>query len=121
MNITDTVQTDSIKERLKNLEKYLPGQTSIIYDFAKYFAEHVPENMSPITFNMQYQAVVGDLSKNIDADHKHAIPPSLHNRPHEFYRALPMLMASIAQAVCEKEFAEQVDAVYTTIEQKMGL
>ena len=102
---------EPVKERLKNLEEYLPGQDQAIYSFGNFLAQRLNPKLNPLGFINMYEWVLMDLNKG--TSHPGVpIPSDLAGYPPQFYAVLRILMLDIAKAVCPEDFAQEVKESY---------
>lgn len=112
MELTDAISTDEIKAKLQNLKEHMPGEPQFTYDFAAYLATKLNPKLAPMGFNITFQLTLYDLRKGIDGITKKPTPSSISMMPAPVYIVTEMNLPRIAQAVCPKDFAEQVEKMY---------
>lgn len=112
------IQTKEVKEKLKNLRKYLPGQEQIVYDFAAKLADRLNPELVPAGFNTAAELLLYDAQKGVDGYTGQPLGGHFHLIGYlpQLYAALRMSIPDIAEAVCPEDFAKGVkefqDKVY---------
>ncbi len=91
----------SIKQKLANIEKYLPGQTDLTYDFAHFLAERSDESMVPGGFDMMAELAMADLQRGNDGYNGQPLKNKLVGYPPTIYVQLRMVLPKIKKAVLE--------------------
>jgi hypothetical protein len=52
---------ESIQHKMKNIEAYMPCSDRTVRDFAAYYSEHLPEDITPYTFVYSAATLLSDL------------------------------------------------------------
>jgi hypothetical protein len=107
--MSDAIQTDEIKAKLRDLKAYLPERDDVTYKFGSYLAERLeghPE-LLPMGFKMAAELALYDLEKGVNGFTSEPIRSSLVGYP-MMYRLMSMEIPNIADAVCPPEFAKEV-------------
>jgi hypothetical protein len=112
MKETDAIPMTEVKEKLANLEQYLPGQQKTTYDFARYLATTLSGRLAPAGFNLKFQFALADAQVGINGLTHEPVPSEISDLPSIIYTVLEMQMPAIAKAVCPDEFAKKVNEVY---------
>jgi hypothetical protein len=105
------IDTTEIKEKLANLEQYMPEMDKTIYTFAKYLGERLNDHLFPEGMNLQLELVMCDLAKGVDM-HGKPTPHSISQLPSPFYSILRMYSESIIDVVAPGYFAREFKQVY---------
>lgn len=110
-----------VKEKLRNLKEYLPGEDDFMYGFGKYLAERLNPELIPEGFNLACELTIDELRKGGDYGKygKVKVPPSLVGYPSVLYDVLRMRIPDFAKAACPPEFAEEVNKVYEEVNAKI--
>jgi len=106
--------TQEIKDRLKNLREYFPGQEEITYDFAAYLAERLNPEHSPEGFSRAIDLALYTLQKSASRSTSQPVQNRLIGSAPIVYVFLRTQVPEIADAVCPKEFAQDVRRRYDT-------
>jgi len=100
-----------VKEKLANLQQYMPDQDQIIYDFAKFLSQRANDELVPAGFNMMAELAVYDLQNGVDGFTGKPIQGRIAGYPPMMYQALNMYIPQIAEAIFGKEYGTQVDDI----------
>lgn len=115
------ISMEPMKEKLRNLKEYLPGEDNFMYNFGKYLADTLNPELIPEGFNLACELAIDALRKGGDYGSygKVKVPPSLVGCPSMLYSVLRMRIPAIAKAACPPEFAEEVNKVYKEVNAKI--
>ena len=105
-------EASSLKLKLENLKKLMPGQDTALYDFAIFLAAHPDFNgrqMIPLGFSNVATLAIYELEKGFDNVTGERIDNFLSKQHDYFYRHLESLISEIAKAVCSENFAKEVE------------
>jgi len=102
------IATDSIKEKLLNLEQHMPDQQDLTYKFGKLLAGRLNPELVPEGFNMAAELLLYDLQKGVDGFSGKPIQSSLVGYPPMIYSLIRMSIPDIAAATCPPDFAKGV-------------
>lgn len=113
MALENLISTESMKEKLKDLRKYLPEEDDFTCQFASYLASKLNPEIFPGGFNLAYVLAVADLKRGGIYDTGNVkVPIDLVGYPNIIYVQLEMKILHIAEAVCPPEFAKEVRKNY---------
>ena len=110
------LDTTEIKERLNNLEEYMPDEHEMTYDFAAYLADKLNPTIVPMGFKMSAELALYYLAKGVDELSGEPIKNRLVGYSPIIYGAISMSIPQIADAVCPEEFAKEVTRLCEEIE-----
>jgi len=103
-----------IKEKLRNLQEYMPNQEEQLYDFAKLLADVLNPTLYPCGFHLAANFVLYDLETGKDQINGSKSPDyarifnHLSGYPPLVFTFMRMMLPDIAKAVAPKEFADEV-------------
>lgn len=100
-----------IKEKLANLEQYLPEQEKITYDFARFLSNRAHDRLEPEGFNMMAKLALYDLQTGEEGYTRKPIQNELVGYPPAIYYLLGESISQIAEAIFGKEYGHQVEKV----------
>lgn len=115
MSLEEAISTEPIKEKLKNLRQYMPGQLDEIYDFAAYLAGRLNPQLLPRGFYITAKLALYDLEKDVNGLTGQRIRSTLVGYPSLIYELLRVKIPEIAKAVCPEDFAKGVQEFYEQI------
>jgi hypothetical protein len=119
MSLENAISMVEVKQKLRNLRKYLPDQTDFVYDFASYLAARLNPILAPVGFNLTTETVLYDLRKGVSGFSDEPIPSNLIGYPTQMYAVLgAFTIPQIVDVVCPKEFAEEVRKVQEEVRKK---
>lgn len=119
MELEKAISTEPIKEKLKNLEKYMPEEEDTIYRFGEFLADRLNQQLNPLGFNMAAELTLYDLQRGIDGFSGQPIRNSLVGYPPMIYFLLRMRVPDIAKAVCPEDFAMEVENFQKEVDAKL--
>jgi len=119
MSLDETISMEGVKEKLRNLQDYMPDQAEAIYVFGRYLADRLNQELSPSGFYLANIFVIYDLKRGIDGDTERPINNTLVGGQPELYASLGELIPAIAEAVCPEDFANGVRENYNRLKSKM--
>lgn len=97
-------------DRLRQLEKYLPGQNEIVYEYAKFLADRVgSEEIVPLGFAVVAELAIYDLVHGINGFTGERINSSLTGLPPIIYNILSAMTVPIARAAYSDRFAKAIE------------
>ncbi len=105
---TRVLSLGQVREKLRNLQEYFPGQEEETYKFGSYLAERLDPGLVPEGFGLAAHLALDGLERGIDEDHGQPIANELVGLPSEIYQRLFKQIPEIAEAVCSEEFAKRV-------------
>lgn len=108
---------DEVRERLSDLEQYLPDQHETTYEFARLLADRLNNQLVPAGFNLAAELLLHDLQEGVDGFSGEPINSSLAGQPEMIYALVRMRIPDITEAVCPKEFSEGVGGVISAVDQ----
>lgn len=100
-----------IKEKLRNLQKYMPNEKELIYQFGRFLADRLNSELVPTGFLVAMQTALYDLQKGVDGYSGQLISNKLVGYPPIIYSLLSMRFMDITHAVCPDDFAKDVEQV----------
>ncbi|PJE81236.1 hypothetical protein COU58_03555 [Candidatus Pacearchaeota archaeon CG10_big_fil_rev_8_21_14_0_10_32_42] len=118
MSIDEVISMEPVKEKLKNLRKYMPNQDDTIYDFGAYLADRLNPELFSQGFNMAAELALYDLQTGVDGFSGQPIRSRLVGYPSMIYGLLSMQVPQIAEAVCPEDFAKGVKDFYEQVNGK---
>lgn len=92
-----------IKEKLVNLEQYLPGQEETVYEFARFLATRANDKWAPQGFQLQAELALHDLQKGKDGSTGKPIQNPLAGNSSEIYIILKTILPQIQEVIFGKE------------------
>ena len=102
------VSPESIKEKLRNLQEYMPDGDNLLYKFGEYIADKLsPNRIIPEGFYMAAELALNDLQED-----------GGENYPPFIYALIGMKIPEIAESVYSKEFGEDVKELYEEIREE---
>jgi len=108
MSIDTAIPMETVREKLRNLQQYMPRRGEAVYKFGKFLAEKLDSQLSPIGFSMTAELTLCDLEKGIDALSNQPIRSKLAGCHPGVYNLLRVIVPDIAEAVCPEDFARDV-------------
>lgn len=111
-SLETSISTELIKEKLRNLKGYMPREDDKLYRFGEYLADRLGPNIFPHGFNISAERAIADLKDGIDSFTKQPIKNSLVGMVPVYYTMLSRRIPDIADAVCPRDFAEEVREFY---------
>ena len=115
MSLDESISMEPVKEKLRNLHDYMPGQEDLTYRFGAYLAERLDSELFPEGFNMAADLALYDLQKGVNGFTGEPIRSSLVGYPSVIYSILRKQVPNIAKAVCPKDFASEVRDFYEKV------
>ena len=106
-----------IRERLLNLEKYLPRQQSLIYSFAEYLASRINPDIVAEGFVLGAQLALYDIKQGVDGCTGQKLTGILIGQPQMIYNILHMFIPAIARAIFPNDFASRVNKFMDDVNQ----
>ncbi|MDD3066486.1 MAG: hypothetical protein PHO48_01495 [Candidatus Gracilibacteria bacterium] len=97
-----------VKEKLANLEKYMPDQPDIVYEFARFLSERASDELILAGFYMTVSLALGDLQKGVDGFDGKRINSRLVGAPPMGYKLLGSCAPKMAEVLFGKEYMDQV-------------
>jgi hypothetical protein len=102
------IPTEPIKEKLRKLQGYMPGMDETTYEFGKLLADQLNPQVLPLGFKNCAELLLYGLKTGVDGYTRQPIKGKLVGCPEQVYKFLSMMIPDIAEAVCPKEFADEV-------------
>nr|MBA4405006.1 hypothetical protein [Nanoarchaeum sp.] len=115
MSIDDAIPMGPVKDKLRNLREYLPGQIDEIYELGIYLADRLNDEIVPEGFNMAVELLFYDLQTGIDGFTGKPMSSHLAGQPFILYAILRSQIPYIARAVCPEDFANGVERVQARV------
>jgi hypothetical protein len=117
----ESISTEPVIEKLKNLREYMPEEEETIYQFGAYLADKIGEHskLAPQGFKIAADLGLYDLQEGVDGFTGKPIQSSLVGYPPQIYTLLGMRIADLADATCSEEFAKEVRAFDEQINAKI--
>lgn len=120
-------------EKLRQLEEWIPNHNNdIIYDFGRFLADrlidksqHQPTleggvELVPMGFAMAATLAIADIESGVDGYTGQPIKGRLANLPEVIYPMLHTFVPKIARAIYPAEFADQVQAFYDQVNERVA-
>jgi len=105
------------KQKLVNLKEHLPGEhEQVVYDFGKYLAEYLNNELVPMGFALGCMLALHDLQAGVNGFSGKPIVGRLANYPPFVYAMLQRQIPHIAEAIFPAEFAAAVKAHYEAVD-----
>lgn len=114
MVIDKAIPMEQARKKLKKLERYMPEQHHLVYDFAAYLADKIKTELAPLGFVLTANIALNDLQK-VDKDTisaRKSIDSHLTDYNSTAYNELSLMIPEIAKAVLPDEFADEVKQIY---------
>jgi len=115
MDIKKSISMEPVKEKLRNLQKYMPEQQELVYEFGNYLADMLNPELVPFGFNMAAELALYDIQAGVNSFTKEPISTRLAGYPPQIYALLRNEIPDIAEAVCPEDFAKDVREVFEDI------
>ena len=115
MDIKKPISMEPVKEKLRNLEKYLPDKEKMVYEFGNYLADILNPALVPFGFNLAAEHALYDIQVGVNSFTKEPISTRLAGYPPQIYALLRSEIPYIAEAVCPEDFAKGVREVFEDI------
>ncbi|MDD5192489.1 MAG: hypothetical protein PHH54_06420 [Candidatus Nanoarchaeia archaeon] len=109
------ISTESMKYKLRNLGKFLPGRQGMVYDFGVFLAGKLPERIIPPGFVMAAMLSLDGLEKGVYGGIPEPVISSAVGYKPQFYNALRSEIPDIFDAVCPEDFADDAKNFYEQI------
>ena len=107
------------KEKLVNLEKYMPmPKQHKTYEFGRFLAGRLDSELYPVGFVTACELALYDLKTGIDGITNKPINNNLVGYPAMVYAAIEITIPEIAKAIFPTEFAREVEAVIGEVSRK---
>lgn len=101
--------SDWLKEKLKNLKKYLPWQEDIVYEFADYLSTRVRAELVPMWFNLFAELAIYDLQNGNVINHRVASYPDI------LFWKMRSYLPKVAKAMFSEEYWNAVEKVQNSV------
>ena len=92
-----------IKEKLANLEQYMPGQEETIYEFARFLSTRANDTLVPQGFDLMAALALYDLQNGKDGYTDKPIQSKLVGYPPQIYTLLQMYVPQMKEVIFGKE------------------
>lgn len=113
MSLEGAVQTEPIREKLRNLMEHMPSQDDVFYQFGIFLADRLRNpDIIPAGFNLVVRTALYDLKRGTDSYTREPIRNSLADQGGLFYVALALKIPDIVRAVCPEDFAQKFEEIY---------
>ena len=109
------ISMEPVKEKLCDLEKYMPKEHHSLYKFGKLLSDRINPEINPIGFYYAAETLLHDLQAGVDGFSGQPIRDSLAGNPPIFYTVLRWKIPHIAKAVCPEDFANGVKTAYEEV------
>lgn len=120
MTLEKVVSMESIKEKLKDLKRYMPEQPPIVYDFGAFLADRLNSDLVAAGFVLATELALNDMEAGVDGFTGKRISGRLSGYPSQIYAILrAMQLPEIVRAVCPEDFAKDVEEAYRQINEKL--
>ena len=109
---------DEAKEKLRELNKYLPMEQDLTYEFGRLLSEYLNPQLVPEGFVLGCYLLINDLQKGVDGFTQDPIRSSLVGMPPIVYNMLIWDISRIAEVIFPEEFASEVKSFIRETDQK---
>ncbi len=110
------VSTDEIREKLMNIEEYMPQLPNVVVEFANYLADHLNPKLVPAGFALSYAYGIVSLYRG-----KHGNGQPIHHKlakmPRGEYIKIKNYFDEIVDVVAEPEFASEAKKEFQTLQE----
>ncbi|MDP4000733.1 MAG: hypothetical protein Q8P83_00610 [bacterium] len=96
-------ESAGIKEKLANLEQYMPGQEETIYEFARFLSTRADDTLVPQGFDLMAALALYDLQNGKDGFTGKPIQGKLIGYPPQIYTLLQMYVPQMKEIIFGKE------------------
>lgn len=103
-----TIKTKKVKSRLNHLEKELPFASRLIYDFARYFAKELRDNVSPMDVAGTLQSSFYKLKIGKILANEEKVDARLLKQTELFYTMIRQRISEIIEISFHKDFAKKI-------------
>lgn len=110
---------ETIKEKLANLEKYMPNESDHLYEFGRLLSSSLPERVNAAGFGLAAAMEISDLENGTD-DRGNTIQSKLVGMPPIVYGLLQQTIPRMAKAVGGEEFGAEVEKMYDEVWKATG-
>lgn len=111
MGLENAISMEPVKEKLRNLKEYMPGEDQTIYDFGEFLADRLNSIVVPRGFYLATELALCDLRAGIGRFGRHQVKSSLVGYSPVIYDRIGIYIPNIAKAVCPEDFAERVKQI----------
>lgn len=108
------VPTNELKEKLMDLERYMPDESNLLYVFGSYLAEKLNPELTPLGFIVTAESVLYNLKKGFD-DSSRIINNPLSKMPDELYKAISVRIKDIAITIMPVELTSEIKRIYSSL------
>lgn len=112
MSLEEVISMEPVKEKLRNLRKYMPSQQDVIYEFGAFLADRLNLELDSQEFHTAAELALSDLQKGVDGFTGNPVQSRLVGLPFKSYFLLAAKVPQIAKAVCPEDFAKGVTFFY---------
>lgn len=97
-------------DRLRQLEKYLPNQSEMVYEYARFLADRIGDGeIVPLGFAIAAELAIYDLSRGVNGFTGERINNSLTGYPPQIYGTFSAMTVLIARAAYSERFARAIE------------
>ena len=120
MTLEESISTEPVKEKLRELNKCMHGEQTIVYAFGNFLADRLGDKkICPETFSLKAELALYDLEGGVDGRTGEKIDSDLVRYRPIIYDLLRLCIPAIASAVCPENFAESVKEVRRKIQKNL--
>lgn len=121
MDLEKAIATEPIKQKLRELPKYMPKADEVLCRFASFLADRIgSDELVPEGFMITAELALYDLNKGISGFPNKPLPSNLVGYPPQIYALLGMSVPRIAKAVCPEDFAAGVQKFYDEVHKRIS-
>jgi len=107
------------QQKLRELEKHLPGQQEMVYQFGDFVAGRLNQRLLPQGFVMVCELAIYDLQEGVSGFSGKPINNRLVGSPPLIYALMRMFIPVIAEAVFPAEFAAEVKQFIEAVNERV--
>ena len=107
MSIDQRISMEPVREKLRNLRKFMPGKHDLVYELGAYLADNLSSPEDPKVFELAALQSLYELERGIDR-FNNPIKNELVGHLHDTYEILKEYVPGIAKATCPEDFAKAV-------------
>lgn len=120
MSLEEAISMGPVKEKLRNLQDYMPGKNVAVYQFGAYLADKLNPSLIPPGFVQAAGLALHELKTGFDQITNESIRNELVGYQPFFYDVLSMHIPGIARAVCPEDFANGVQVFCDSVNSRIS-
>ena len=109
---------ESIKYKLEHLNEYMPGESVILYDFAKLLSELAGRSSNELSlsgFNIMVELAIYNLQAKVDYFSDKGIQAKMFKYSSKEYKIIKKNIPRIAKAIFGKEYGNESDDIINKV------